>query len=172
MLVRIPVLRFDQRFEHAAPSAAASSSAEGGHSCGGGGTAAGAEQQQLPEQIEQLYGEHPHASAHKLCVSPLATVLQGGTNSDSVQRLIYIAQNLSLQSPTGVLGSAASLRRSQSVPLTRTTKMASPSSPVSPVPDWPAKERGFIHRQILHKLLCRTASSSQPASPGHQQAIQ
>ena len=112
-------------------------------------------------------GDASHGPGARLNVSPLATVLQGSGCTDSVQRLIHIAQNLSLQPPDSPLDAPVAQTRSPSPdpePPDQPEAAAAAAPPPAPSPaaepqpadGWKQREtaeRGFIHRQLLHNLF-------------------
>lgn len=156
-------------------------------------------QETSPRTAQRLY-ESIDGPSCRLNVSPLATVLQGGREIDSVQRLIHIAQNLSLQppesplqSPTAPSPKAAPTAATQAAeaggPNTATsaTVAQSPKGPSKlekmqqQQADWKDRERGFLHRQLLHNLFFRhscsnvtaahdSLSTPSPRSPGTESA--
>lgn len=125
-------------------------------------------QKTSPRTAQRLY-ESIDGPSCRLNVSPLATVLQGSCESDSVQRLIHIAQNLSLQPPDRPLESPTA--QSPKAAPTAATKAAEAGTPTAAVQspkgpsqleemqqqqaDWKGRERGFLHRQLLHNLFFR-----------------
>ena len=113
-------------------------------------------------------GQISHSAEQRLNVSPLATVLQGGCANDSVQRLIHIAQNLSLQAPESPLGSPGSVHSpaaGANVPATNAMRAQSQDQQM----DWKDRERGFLHRQLLHNMFfrhsCSTVAQDRSPSP-------
>ena len=107
-------------------------------------------------------GQISHSAEPRLNVSPLATVLQGGRATDSVQRLIHIAQNLSLQAPESPVESSIPASSQGTMPSAHVTMMG--KSPTATAMgdqfdeqqiDWKDRERGFLHRQLLHNLFFR-----------------
>ena len=132
-------------------------------------------------------GQICHSAEQRLNVSPLATVLQGGRENDSVQRLIHIAQNLSLQPPdsplespsahlsaqaSGVRG-ASILDKSNSLEATTCTSPrrqqghAEEQQQQQQEIDWKDRERGFLHRQLLHNLFFRHSCSAVAGDAAH-----
>jgi hypothetical protein len=107
-------------------------------------------------------GQISHSAEPRLSVSPLATVLQGGRATDSVQRLIHIAQNLSLQAPESPVESPNPASSRGTMPSAHVTMMGkSPDATTmgdqfdEQQIDWKDRERGFLHRQLLHNLFFR-----------------
>ena len=118
-------------------------------------------------------GRISHSAEQRLNVSPLATVLQGGCTTDSVQRLIHIAQNLSLQAPESPIESSFALN-SPRTRLAADATMIDKSSTAAMRAyaeeeqiDWKDRERGFLHRQLLHNLFFRHSCSSLKQDRAH-----
>ena len=104
-------------------------------------------------------GQISHSAEQRLNVSPLATVLQGGRANDSVQRLFHIAQNLSLQAPESPLGSPDSVHSpaaGANIPSATTMRAQAQEQQM----DWKDRERGFLHRQLLHNMFFRHSCST------------
>lgn len=106
------------------------------------------------------------SAEQRLNVSPLATVLQGGRATDSVQRLIRIAQNLSLQAPESPIEPSFALNAprthlaADATTIDKSSSAAMRACAEEEEIDWKDRERGFLHRQLLHNLFFRHSCSS------------